>query len=701
MSPIRVTFKRTISMIGKLYVTALSIAIFFAGASALFAFNLDASEGTFSALVPLWTVSASPILPVLAAILGMEVWSDERKTGRIEMLLSSPVRERDFVIGKFLGVWSFVFISRVSFLFSTFAVLNLYAPPLSAETSFVEFLPGLFVLALQGFLWSAVAVAASTVFKNAAGSAMMTIFILVAVPRALWLSLSYWMKDGRSRLGEFPIDSHAFDVASGLVSVGVVVSYVVFAILALFIASKMISSLRFAGRHCRGIRFSTNVSIILAVVLSVLIASLMSRVGISLDVPVAGSGNTSFSPRTCNILEHARGTISITAFINRKDPRFRHASHFLRSLKREADEVGGVLLDIRYVDPLLDVGESIRFVRAGVEKNSFVFEREGRIVQTLSMNEDYGERIFASMIERIAVPFHRSCVYWTTGHGEASYDNYNSDGLSDIARDISLNGYENRKINLADEKSIIGEDCALLIVAGPSKDFSQKELARLQLFLDGRTQNNEGGRVLVLLDSTQLHGLTNLLSFWGVRPSEDIKMAGADAATMSGSDVVVTSFSTHHPITRPFENMQVLLENPVALIRSSAATESIGGADLKRYSALLDINGICLAAIIERGSSGDDLAIRPSRLIVVGDVGFVMNGKLRSYANANRDFLLNAIKYLSGRDSMTSAGIETGRLVTGMDRRTRINFAFTTSTVFPIAIFIVYSMLITWRRRRR
>mgnify|MGYP002508902993 CR=1 FL=1 len=103
MSPMRVTFKRTVGMVSKLYITALSLAVFFAGAATLFAFNLDAAEGTFSALAPLWTVSVSPILPVLAALLGMEVWSDERKTGRIDVLLSSPVRERDFVVGKFLG----------------------------------------------------------------------------------------------------------------------------------------------------------------------------------------------------------------------------------------------------------------------------------------------------------------------------------------------------------------------------------------------------------------------------------------------------------------------------------------------------------------------------------------------------------------------------------------------------------------------
>lgn len=700
MSPVRVTMKRTVGMVGRLYVSALSIAAFFAGAAALFAFNLDAAEGTFSALAPLWTASVSPILPVLAALLGMEVWSDELKTGRIEILLATPVRERDFVVGKFLGVWLLVFMSTVLFLGSTLLFLNSYAPNIAGSVSLTGFLPGLFLLALQGALWSAVAVTASALFRNAAGAAAMTIFALVALPRALWIAFSYWMRDGSTHFGELPMDEHAYDFASGLVSVGTVLSYVILIFFALFFASKTVSSLRLAGRSGRMLRFTTRVSVLLAFVFSVLTVGLVNRVDVTLDIPVAGSGDTVFSPRTCNILEQTRGNISITAFVDRKDPRFRHANHFLRSLKRQTDETGGVRIDIRHVDPVLDTAEAVRFVRAGVGKSSFVFERDGRIVDTLSMDMDYGERIFADMIGRIAVPFHRSCVYWTTGHGEASYENYEPDGLSEIAKSLAGNGYGNRKINLADERSVIGEDCALVVVAGPAKDFSQKELARLQFFLDGRIRNNEGGRVLVLLDTAELQGLSNLLSLWGIRPG---KGAPANCGTMSGSDVVVTGFSDRHPVTRPFfEKLMILLEKPVLTFTpSSSAIEGEGGADLKRYSVLLDEGGACFAAAVERGSLGSDIAIRPSRLIAIGDVGFVMNGKLRAYGNANRDFFLNAVNYLSGRDSMTSAGTETDRLVTGMDRRARSGFAAATSAVFPAAFFALYALLILWRRRRR
>ena len=100
MSPVRVTFRRTVGMARGLYTTALALAGFLAAAAALLAFNLDAAEGSRVRLVPLWTVSVSPVLPLLSALLGMDVWSDERKTGRVEQLLTAHMRERESVLRK-------------------------------------------------------------------------------------------------------------------------------------------------------------------------------------------------------------------------------------------------------------------------------------------------------------------------------------------------------------------------------------------------------------------------------------------------------------------------------------------------------------------------------------------------------------------------------------------------------------------------
>ena len=219
MSPVRVTFRRTVGMARNLYTTAIAYGLFLSGAAILFAFNLEAAEGGMSRLSSVWAVSVSPFLPALAALFGMDVWSDERRTGRMDILLSAPVRERDYVIGKFLGVWMMTMVAIA------LVGLRLSVPALCEATTLSGFLPAFFALGLQSALWCAVSVASSAFFTNSAASAAATLAVLVAVPRGLWFALANWSPIGRSRFGEFPVDEHAFDTASGLVSTGTVISY--------------------------------------------------------------------------------------------------------------------------------------------------------------------------------------------------------------------------------------------------------------------------------------------------------------------------------------------------------------------------------------------------------------------------------------------------------------------------------------------
>ena len=698
MSPAGVTFRRTLGMVSGLYVTALAVAGFLAASAALFAFNLDAGEGGLSSLASLWAVSVSPVLPVLAALAGMEVWSDELKTGRIDLLLSSPVRESEFVKGKFLGVWTITVAALVLSLVSAFLFLNFHAPSFFEASSLWGFVPAFILLAFQSALWSAVAVAASALFRNAAGAAATAICILVAFPRAIWLAASHWTRGGRIVLGEFPLDAHAFDFASGLLGVGTLLSYAILTFFALFAASRIVAFRRLRGRRLRLQRFSLGLSVVLGLAFSALVISLASRTDLSLDMPVAGSGETRFSPGTREILSRAHGSVAITVFLERSDPQFRHVSHFLRSLKREADSTGGVVLEIRYVDPVLDTGEALRLVRAGVEKASLVFERGERIAHVLRIADGYGERECVALIGRMAAPLVRSAVYWTVGHGEAAFGSYAFDGLSDIARNLTLDGYVHKTVNLADPASQIGSDCALLIVAGARTDFSAREIERLGAYLEGQSDFNGGGRLLVLVDGALTRGMENLLARWGILAQAVLP---SQFPTVSGSDVVASQFSPVHPVSRPFQGYQVVLEKPVAFRPSAMATEGAAGADRKKYSDLLLSGRTSFAAAVERGGSGADLAIRPTRIVAIGDAAFVLNGKLRASANANRDFFLNAVRYLSGRDSLPMSGNEYSRLATGMTRSDRASFAAASALWFPAALFALHALVIARRRGRK
>lgn len=686
MSPAHVTWRRTVGRARNLYSTAFAVAGFLMVSAARFAFGLESAEGGLLPLAVVWTSAVAPVLPALAAFLAMDVWSDERQTGRIDMLLSVAVRERSFVWGKFLGVWTLTMASAVLFFAASLVALAFLAPHALQGAGLVTFLPGFFALALQGALWSALAVMTSAMTRHAAAAACAAIGLSIVLPRGLWAALMAWAPAGRPAFGEMPLDAHAFDIASGVVSTGTLASYLVVTTVLLFIASKAIAALRLVGKGAGGLRFSTLAAVGLSVAFAVLAVLLSMRLDMTLDVPV-GSVSTRFSPRMRNTLAESSGEISITCFLSRSDSRFRAVSHFLRSLKREADATGGARIELRFVDPKWDLGAAERLIRAGAREESLVFERARRMV-SLPLADGYGERVCASTIRRIAMPPQRRNVYWTGGHGESRFDDYGTFGMSDIARELALEGYRNQRIDLTGDAQI-PSDCALILVSGAKEDFSRVEQGRLDAYL------KRGGRLLALMAAEQ-GGVASLLPSWGLRP---LSQPLTGVRTLSGSDVIVSEF-TEHAVSAPLAGSQIVLERPLSFT-PSAATESGFGADRLEYFSLAKAGTSAVAAAVERGAgAGSDLAIRPTRIVAVGDASFVMNGALAARANANRDFFLNCIAYLSGTDASAASGIGVGVFSAGLDRTGRVRFAAVLAGAFPLAVFLVLTVAVFRRRRR-
>ena len=680
--------KRTVGMVRSLYSTVLSFSVFLSAAALLFSFALDAGEGGETSLAAIWTSAVSPLLPILAAFIGMDVWSEERRTGRIEALLSAPVREREYTLGKFLGIWATVLAAIILFLVSSVAALAILAPSALTGSTLVKFIPGLFALALQSALWCAVALAASAAFKHSAAAALTAIAATVAVPRGIWFALMAWSGQDKFSYGEMPLDAHAFDMANGLFSTGVILSYAILTVFALFLASKFTAALRLGGRGAKSLRWSTATAIAIAAALALSLVSLAGRLDLSFVLPFGGKDDQTFTHRTQSILAETRGEIDITAFLSRKDVRFRPLSHFLRALAKESEMLGGARIVVSYVDPHWDVGAAERLVRAGASEDTLVFER-GRRRAIVNLSDGFDERACSSAILRVALPPQRRAVCWTHGHGEISFEAYGAWGMSDIARDIARDGYRNERIDLASQEPI-PDDCALIIVAGPKNDFSRAEAGKLDAYL------RKGGRLLLLLHSLDAPGIASIMSGWGIRASQTIF---SGERTLSGSDVIVSEFSSH-PVSAPLENSQIVLEKPFVFSPSAAVGQG-GGADRIDFAPLASVAGACIAAVTERGiRAGDDLAIRPTRIIAVGDAAFAMNGRLAENANANKDFFLNCVAFLAGTDAMGAASAGKDKLVSGMDRHARLEFVVATSIALPGVFFLVALSCVAFKRRR-
>lgn len=686
MSAAGVTFRRTAGRLRNSFQTALAFSAFLAASASLLSYNLTAAEGTGATCVEIWASAVSVFLPLLAAFLGMDVWSEERRTGMADVLLSSPVRERDLVIGKFLGVFGTLVFSVVLSCAVTAGCLSWYAPRALSEVRVLSLVPVFAALLLQGAFWCAAATAVSAFFSNAASSFCTSAILLAALPRALWLSLMSFAPSGRMSFGRFPLDAHVEDCAAGVFPVGLFAVLLVLTAVSLFVASKRIASFRYIGRLSRKYRSVIALELFLAVVLAAGTAVLAARLDFTVELPTGSPDR--FSPRMRQVLSDSSGKVTVTAFLSRRDPRFRTVARNLRSFKRMADPLGGMSVELQYVDPKWDIGPAGRLVRKGARDGCIMLETGRRSVM-IDLADRPGERDMVSALRRLVVPPQRKDVCWVTGHGELRPDSYGSWGMSDIARELAREGYRNVVVDLA--AGAVPQECALMVIAGARDDFSRAELGRVNEYLKG------GGRLLVLMGRPGQGGVSSLLPSWGMRP---VARPISGAKTLSGTDAVVSIF-TDHPISAALTGSRIVLESPL-VFDTAAVVESGTGADRIEFTPLASVGENVVAAVVERGSgAGSDLAIRPTRIVAVGDGAFVSNGALAVRSCANRDFLLNIVAYLSGTDAMGASGVEPHVLVTGFDRHSRFAFTLVLVLAVPLFVFAVLSAVVVLRRRGR
>lgn len=685
MRTVRVIAGRTLGRLLRQPSTAFAAAAFLSVTGIIFSFALDDAEGGLQPLSTLWAVSVAPVLPFLAAFLGMDVWSSERRDGRLSALLTVPVRESRFVFGKFLGIWVALLMS-VSLSFAVLsATLRFFVPDVFHGVQWLGFVPASAALALQGALWCAVSAAVSAHFRQGALSACTAVVLTSLFPRALWGVLIAWAPGGPAPFGEMPIDAHAYDLASGLLPTGVLAVYAGLSALALYWNAVTVASWRFVGRAGRRARAGAGAVRTLAAVFTALTLALAFRLDAVIELPF-GAARTGFSERTLGILAESQGGVTTTVFLSRADARFRSVSHLLRAFRRAAAAQGGCVVDIRTVDPRWDFAAAQRLVRDGVPTGSLLFTK-GRRRVVLPLDDTFGERSLASALLRVTLPPQRSAVYWTRGHGESSFSDYGASGASDLARELSRDGYRHLPLDLSADAPI-PSDCALILVAGPRADFGRTETARLDAYL------RQGGRMLLLANLSPQGGLASMLSAWGLRAGDP----PVGARTLSGTDTIASAFSTH-PAVAPLAGVQIVLERPTGFLPSAAAAAG-AGADSVTFTPLAHAGGACVAAALERGGgTGDDLALRPTRVIAVGDALFAMNGQLRAHGNANRDFLQNCIAYLAGSGALMAGGDAAGALVTGMDRPARLRFALVSSVFLPAAAGLLLFVLFYQRRR--
>ena len=711
MRTFRLYLLRTLSVLSFSFGSLCGTTLFLAATSFMFVRSLVAAEGSVASVPALWATAASISLPCLAAFATMRLVADDRQAGRLDLVLSAPVCERDYVLGRFFGAFIYIGVVLAVYMLSPLIILPSCASgQTTAALSVVDFVPAFLGLLMQAFFACAVGVLASSCFSLAAVSCAASVGALVLLPHALYRAAFAWSPSIRVRFPVFPGELNLADAAVGLFSFSSISFVALFSAWALFSAVKAVAATRFAGHGASGLKLSTAFVVTLGAVFAALSFICSVRLDFAVEWPLNSKG-MEFSARTRSILADTHGETRATCFLSRRDPAWRGVARLLRGLEIAARDAAGMRLVVDFADPRWDLAAAVRLARSGVDEGTIVFERgRRRIVMPVA---DADESACASALLRLSLPAGRETVYWTVGHGEFAFDSYNPvDGMSTLARALRRDGYELKKFEISAATSV-PNDCGVLVIAGARTAFSAAEVAVVDAYL------RRGGRLLVLVSPMSRDaaaGVSRLLAGWGVQA---LPFTAVSPRTLDGANLVATDFG-EHDITRPLRGTAVVFNGPVPLAPIDAPggektqftplvstdASAWGESDIVRRPWTLDAavepaGPLVVAAAIEHGAGQrKDIALKPTRIVVIGDAAFAVDGALVSRANANRDLFRNSLAWLAGLDAVTASARAADVLATGLDRSSSVRFILYASFALPFTLFVLGSVLVLRRRLR-
>jgi ABC-2 type transport system permease protein len=183
---------------------------------------------------PLFSNMSVMLLLVIPA-LTMRLIADERKTGTIELLMTSPIHDRDLVLGKYLGA-----LIYLGFL----VVLTMSFPLLIALTTKLEWwviLSGYVGVFLLGASFMAIGVLASSLTASVNIAAMITFALSLVV----WLLPSAGQMFGGAAadvMTYLSVINHQENMARGVLDSSDLVFYISFITACLFMAVRSVET---------------------------------------------------------------------------------------------------------------------------------------------------------------------------------------------------------------------------------------------------------------------------------------------------------------------------------------------------------------------------------------------------------------------------------------------------------------------------
>jgi ABC-2 type transport system permease protein len=198
--------------------------------------NLNINQMLIAPMLTNATVVILFIMPMIT----MRTYSEEKRSGTIELLLTSPLTDTQIILGKFLGAMG-LYAAMLAVTLIHIGILFLYGNP-----EWKPVMTGYLGLLLMGGSFLSVGLFISSLTKNqiVAGMATFAVFLMLWVIN--WIG-SFVGPTAQAILSQLSIVDHFDDFAKGVLDTKHLVYYLSFISFGLFLTAKSVDSERWRG----------------------------------------------------------------------------------------------------------------------------------------------------------------------------------------------------------------------------------------------------------------------------------------------------------------------------------------------------------------------------------------------------------------------------------------------------------------------
>ncbi len=314
-------------------------------------------------------------------------------------------------------------------------------------------------------------------------------------------------------------------------------------------------------------------------------------------------------------------------------------------------------------------------------------------------------------------------VYFLTGHGEVSIENFDKNGYSTVRRQLEKENYLVKTLDLLHTPAI-PDDASVVVIAGPKKNLMKTEIDTLRQYIEN------GGKLIVMLDPYHNGNLKRFLHDYGIKIQNDIVIDKL-SRVFGGSYLmpVITKYAMHKitenfniatffPESRSLSKLEKTKKGinviPVALTSSGAWAETDLTTLITKNTASFDPKQdkpgpICLVMMSEiqakkqeNKDKGNGTKTtnqkRKGQLVAFGDTDFANNTYFG--LSGNGDLFLNVVNYLAQEENLITIKRPTKKgnplILTSAQSR----LAFLIPVVF-VPLFVIFCSLFVFGMRRK